>query len=100
MGLGLPISPPMIRLLLSLLALVSGLAVQGVPAQALVCGAHDTEIGVPASAQAAHGAVRVAALAVVQRAPAAPAIGLAPSLPVASIVARPGVLIGIDRARE
>jgi hypothetical protein len=91
----------MIRLLLSLLALVSGLAVQGVPAQARLCAAHDTEIGAPAPARvAAHVAVRGAALAVVQGAPAAQIVGPALRLPVAQIVARPGVLIGIDRARQ
>jgi hypothetical protein len=100
-GAGLPISRAMIRLLLSLLALVSGLAVQGVPAQARLCGAHDTEIGAPAPAQvAAHVAVRVAALGVVHRAPAALDMGPALRLPTAQTDARPGVLIGIDRARE
>ena len=91
----------MIRLLLSLLALMSGLAVQAAPAQARLCVAHDTEIGVSAPARvAAHAAVRVAALAVVQRAPAAQAMGRALRLPAAFVVARPGVLIGIDRARQ
>ena len=91
----------MIRLLLSLLALVSGLAVQGVPAQALVCGAHDTEINAPPPVRVgAHVAVRGAALAVVQRAPAIGIIGPTLRLPAAQIVARPGVLIGIDRARQ
>ncbi len=91
----------MIRLLLSLLALVSGLAVQGVPAQARLCAAHDTEIGAPAPARvAAHVTVRAAALAVVQRAPAAQTIGPVQRIPAAQIGARPGVLIGIDRARN
>jgi hypothetical protein len=88
----------MIRLLLSLLALVSGLAVQGAPAQARMCLAHDTEINAPAPARLV--AVRVAALAVVQRAPAAQRMGPAQRLPAAQIGARPGVLIGIDRAHN
>jgi hypothetical protein len=87
----------MIRLLLSLLALVSGLAVQGAPAQARLCGAHETEIVAQAPVRVA---AHVAALAVVHRAPAALAIGPVLRLPAAQIVARPGVLIGIDRARQ
>jgi len=91
----------MIRLLLSLLALMSGLAVQGSPAQARLCAGHDTEIGAPAPIRlAAHVAVRVAALAVVHRAPAALDMGPALRLPAAQIDAHPGVLIGIDRARQ
>lgn len=89
----------MIRLLLSLLALLSGLAVQGAPAQARLCAAHDTEIGAPApAAVAAHVTVGVVALAL--RASAPLAIGPALRLPAAQIGARPGVLIGIDRARQ
>lgn len=91
----------MIRLLLSLLALVSGLAVQSAPAQARLCVAHDIEINAPSPVRvAAHVAVRVAALAVVQRAPAALAMDPAQRLPAAQLNARPGVLVGIDRARE
>ena len=91
----------MIRLLLSLLALVSGLAVQGAPAQARLCVAHETEIGAPASARvAAHVAVRVAALAVVHSTPDAQFAGPALGLAVVQIAEYPGVLIGIDRARE
>jgi len=91
----------MIRLLLSLLALVSGLAVQGAPAQARLCAPHETEIGAQAPVQmAAHVAVRVAALAVVPRAPSALTVGPVLRLPAAMVVAQPGVLIGIDRARQ
>ena len=91
----------MIRLLLSFLALVSGLAVQVVPAQARLCGGCETEVGSPAPARAvAHVAVRVSAFAVVHRAPSALTVGPALRLPAAQIVTRPGVLIGIDRARE
>ncbi len=91
----------MIRLLLSFLALVSGLAVQVVPAQARLCGGCKTEIGAQASVRAAtHVAVRVAALAVVQRAPSTLTVGPALRLPAAVVVAAPGVLIGIDRARQ
>lgn len=43
----------MIRLLLSLLALVSGLAASGVPAQARLCGGCETEINATAPARAA-----------------------------------------------
>lgn len=90
----------MIRLLLSLLALVSGLAVQGVPAQARLCAAHETEIGVQAPVpMAAHAGVRVAVSAVVPRVPSAQALGPVPRLPAAVTAGQPGVLIGIDRAR-
>lgn len=91
----------MIRLLLSLLALVSGLVVQGAPAQARLCAAHETEIGAPAPARvAAHVAVQVAALAVVHSVPSVEAVGPTRRLPVNFVVVQPGVLIGIDRSRE
>ena len=91
----------MIRLLLSLLAMVSGLAVQGMPAQARLCGACETEIGAQAPARAsAQVAVRVTALAIGQRTPSTRSVSPALRLPAAFVVARPGVLIGIDRARQ
>jgi len=91
----------MIRLLLSLLALVSGLAVQGGPAQARLCVGHDTEIGAQAPAQVAtQVAVRVAPLPMVQHAPSLQTLSPVQRLPAALVVAHPGVLIGIDRSRE
>ncbi len=87
----------MIRLLLSLLALVSGLVVQGTPARAQLCPAHDTEIGAPVPARIA---AQVPASAVVDRVPAVRVASIALRLPAAFAVAHPGVLIGIDRARE
>jgi hypothetical protein len=91
----------MIRLLLSLLALVSGFAVQSAPAQARLCGGCDTEIGVQATTQgAARAAVQVATFAEGYRAPVAPSSGRTPAPPLVFMLATPAVLIGIDRSRQ
>ncbi|MBU6266392.1 MAG: hypothetical protein KGN34_02545 [Sphingomonadales bacterium] len=89
----------MLRFLLSLLALISGLAVPGM-AEARLYGPSETEIGAPANpVQAAPAEARHAALI-----PARPCFRLRRGIPVV----RPGlafavpapVLVGIDRARE
>ncbi|MDE2405428.1 MAG: hypothetical protein KGM17_12240 [Sphingomonadales bacterium] len=89
----------MLRFLLSLLALVSGLAVPGM-ADARAFGASETEIGVladavpPAPAEAAHAALLPA------RPSAGPAQRIRVVRPTLAVAAPAPVLIGIDRARE
>lgn len=89
------------RLLLTLLALLTGLAAQFAPAQARVCGAVGTEIG----AVAGTGVVQVRTVAVAAR--ALPVQHAAAQWPLAITTgpivcqAQPAtVLQGIDRARE
>lgn len=89
------------RLLLTLLALLTGLAAQFAPAQARVCNAVGTEIGAPAGT----GFVQVRKAVVTLR--ALPAQNVSAQLPPVRTSgptvcqAQPAtVLPGIDRARE
>ncbi len=88
------------RLLLALIALLTGLAAQGAPAQAWVCLGHDTEIGAGVSAKAATlAAVLAKPRAVRQFAETARAAPDA-ALPEAFALPVQTVRIGIDRARQ
>jgi len=89
----------MLRFLLSLLALVSGLAVPGM-AEARLYGPSETEIGVLAEvAQAAPAEVRSVAQ-VMPRPQARPLRSLPVIRPGLAYVSPAPVHIGIDRARE
>lgn len=92
----------MTRLLLTLLALITGLAAQVSPAQASIRSAGEAEIG--AVAQAPRLAAKVARMAARPVAAAALRVParLLPGLAVRSYatVAVPAVLIRIDRARN
>jgi hypothetical protein len=89
------------RLVLTLLALLTGLAAQLSPAQARICAGVDTEIGEVARAPADQrrcAAISLTCPPIERRAlcrQAAP--GFVPSRLAAAM---PGVLQGIDRARE
>jgi hypothetical protein len=95
------LAPMATRLLLTLLALLTGLSAQLSPAQARVCPSVDTEIGEVTSATIAQhlGAGRVFAGPPSQRVARRDlaAIAFAPTAPAPVL---PGVLQGIDRARE
>jgi hypothetical protein len=89
------------RLVLTLLALLTGLAAQLSPAQARICAGVDTEIGEVSGTSIAQ---RRSAAAVLAHPPikrlalheqAAPGL-----VPARVALAVPGVLQGIDRARE
>ena len=91
----------MSRLLLTLLALLTGLTVSGGYAHAQLCGPGDTQIGAveaaPGSEQPA--AVAVATLQAFSHSPAA--TGLRPcAAPQRRQVLVPTVMLGADRARE
>jgi hypothetical protein len=89
------------RLVLTLLALLTGLAAQLSPAQARICAGVDTEIGEVAGAivaQRCNAAVVLTHPPIERRAlheQAAPDFA-----PTMRVLAMPGVLQGIDRARE
>lgn len=92
------IRPAMNRFLLTLLALLTGLAAQVAPAQAAV--REGTEVG---SVQAGHSAVRLARQVAVRAAQVSIAheSGLSDAAPLPRIdVAFVDVRIGIDRARR
>jgi hypothetical protein len=95
------LAPMATRLLLTLLALLTGLSAQLSPAQARVCPGVDTEIGEVANATIAQhrGAAKVFASTSSQRVALRDfaTIGFAPIAPALVLV---GVLQGIDRARE
>mgnify|MGYP000151953244 CR=1 FL=1 len=89
------------RLLLALLALLTGLAAQVSPAQARLSGASDTEIG------AVEGMRSAARTALPAQSISAPVVRqerreqeAARSKPVRSRVYIPSVLFGVDRAFE
>ena len=89
------------RLVLTLLALLTGLAAQLSPAQARICAGVDTEIGdvVGMTVARRHStAVALARPAIARHAPYKQAVpGFVPTAPAPAM---PGVLQGIDRARE
>ncbi len=88
------------RVLLTLIALLTGLVAQVSPAQARLCAGADVEIGASARVGAVRSEARVANLDLVrakrQRVPIA--ITRTVWLPLQVAVAT--VLVGIDRARE
>ena len=89
------------RLVLTLLALLTGLAAQLNPAQARICAGVDTEIGEvagPQTAQRRCAAIALTGPPIERRALHERAVpGF---VPTTCAPAMPGVLQGIDRARE
>jgi hypothetical protein len=89
------------RLVLTLLALLTGLAAQLSPAQARICAGVDTEIGEVAGAQVAQRRCTATTLTCPPIERLAPHEQAAPGfMPVTLAPTKPGVLQGIDRARE
>lgn len=87
------------RLLLTLLALLTGFAAQVSPAQAAVRGAGEAEVASVQAVRAVRLARQVAVRAVGQS--VAADAQLFGTVPLATLnVAAPAVRIGIDRARE
>jgi hypothetical protein len=94
------LSPAMNRFLLTVLALLTGLAAQVSPAQAALRGGSGAEVGaVEAVRGGARLVVRVAIVAKARGEGFAQRFGQAAILPDFGIAA-PGIRIGIDRARE
>jgi len=93
------LSPRMTRLLLTLLALLTGLVAQIAPVQARIGGAVGAEVAI----QLPHVSKRAPVVSQAERRPASASVWeLAPSQPIAPLRIAPtaAVLIGIDRARE
>ena len=89
----------MIRLLLTLLALMSGLAVASGPASACACGGAGVEVGAPMLAAAGRVSAQVLAHGAAMAQPGAPRrIAAALRLPDFAL-ARVPVMTGSDRAR-
>ena len=91
----------MIRFLLTFLALMSGLAAQGSPAEARICAENRAFIGAVMQARQGHAAqVEAVAAAQVTARPVAQ-LGQGPGLPLAwPLMIAPALYAGIDRARE
>ena len=91
----------MIRLLLTFLALMSGLAAQGNPAQARICAESRAVVGSVMPARLGHAAQVEAVVAAQVTAKPAAQLGEGPGLPlVRPMMAKPALYAGIDRARE
>ena len=86
------------RLILSMLALLTGLFAQIAPAQAQPRAAEASEIGMVLGARVASETVSLTPLARTEMRADSPREDALPMLAQAD--ARPGALIGIDRARE
>jgi hypothetical protein len=88
------------RLVLTLLALLTGLAAQLSPAQARICAGVDTEIGEVAGPQAVQRGSVIARTSAPTERHARCERAVPGFVPSAFAPAVPGVLQGIDRARE
>ena len=91
----------MIRFLITFLALMSGLAAQGLPAEARICGENQVVVGAMVQARQGHAAQVEAVVAAQVTARPVAQLGEGPGLPlVRPVMAMPALYAGIDRARE
>ena len=91
----------MIRFLLTFLALMSGLAAQGLPAEARICAENREMVGTVTPMRLAHAAQVEAVVAAQVTARPVAQLGEGPGLPlVRPQMVLPDFYAGIDRARE
>ena len=91
----------MIRFLLTFLALMSGLAAQGLPAEARVCAENRAIVGTVAPLRLAHAAQVEAVVAAQVTARPVAQLRQGPGLAlVRPVMLVPALYAGIDRARE